>query len=166
VVTIRHPRLNGVARREALFLVEELLVRRFERGDILKAVRQRFGDHLSDNAIDMYIDTVTKAWKAESERMRPHRQERQRRSLARLSRAAEKDRDWPSVMAAERLLAKIDGTEQPLRVVSAVAGEGGVSPFEGRSIEDLNFAAEHGYFPEEAPELNVAKRSKTNGHSE
>lgn len=159
--------LRGPEREQAMALVETLLVRRYDRTDISKALRNRYGQQLPDAMIQRLLREVAARWQRESEDDREARVEAQRRALLRLYRQAESDKEWRVCVEIEKLLSKMDGTAAPQKV--SVASPTEWAELEGRSQAELLFFAEHGYWPERAPdELSNGARSKkagTNGHA-
>lgn len=147
-------------RLEALALTESLIIRRFDRRDIHQALRAKYGAAASEVRVDDLVESVHRRWRQESEKDAPARADAQRRALMRLYRSAEQDKDWRVCVEIEKLLSKLDGTAAPTKV--SVASPEQWAEFEGRSHADLTFYAEHGYWPEDAPQR---KANGANGHS-
>lgn len=154
--------LKRADRMQAMALVENLLIRRFDRREVFVAVRAKFGAGLTDSNIDKLLKDVGTRWVQESAEDRPVRVESQRRALQRLYRQAESDKDWRVCIEVEKLMAKVDGTTAPVKVAVGTASEW--AEMDGRSTDDLNYFAQHGYWPEQAPQAaSQSVPAKANG---
>ena len=144
----KHARLTRDDRFMAMALIEQMLIRRFDRPDIKKAIDLKFGP-ITQHAFDEMVSDIYAKWRRHSEQDAPYYRESQRRSLLRLYREAEKNGDLRTCLDVERLLARLDGTLQPQKI--AVATPQQWQEFDGRTPDELDFFAKHGCFPEEAP---------------
>ena len=151
-------RLDSAERIEAVLLAEEMVMKRCSDRAIVSALREHYliaaqtARKILRDAVSGIQDQVAKS--------RPHRRAQQIASLDRLYERCLDQGKLSTAVRVQALLAKIEGTEKPTKHVhtgipaaaSAVVGE-----FADRSVEDLDYYAGHGHWPEEAVDQEVVQ---------
>ena len=102
-------RAKGVVLDERLDFVEELLVRACSSKEIRQACAQKW--RISPRQADEYSAKVKARWAVERAEDRPAKRACQVRRILRTIRRADEVREFRAMIAAEALLAKIEGTE-------------------------------------------------------
>ena len=94
-------------RRDRLAFVEHLLVNDVGHQDCLRLCRDRFG--MGESAVERTKRRVLDEWARANATRRDFRRDQQRRRLMNVILRATETRQWRSAVAAEALLARIDG---------------------------------------------------------
>lgn len=165
----KKPKLRGPERMRAMAFIENLLVRRYRRAEIAKALRHEFGP-LDDGQINMLFHAVDTRWDQEHREQREHRARQQREVVMNISKGAINEKDWRAAIEAEKLLARIDGTEAPKRILAAthvsIAAPDQeelmrfLADAEARPKADQDYYLAHGHWPEEAPKSRALVRAE------
>ncbi len=147
-------RLDKVERMEAELLADEMLCQRVTERSIVAALREEYAG-ISAGVARGILKRAIKVMQAQVEKQRPHRRAQQIASLDRLYERAVTGKKYAAALGVQKLLAKIEGTEKPQKhhhtgiAVPVVATD---AEFDDRSIEELDFYAEHGHWPDEGAE--------------
>ncbi len=150
--------MTALERAEAKLLVDEMLCKRVTERTIVTALVEEYS--IGEPAARKLLRDATKEMQAAVAEAMPHRRAQQIASLDRLYERALDKGKLGTAVAVQRLLAKIEGTEKPTKhqhtgipAPAAAAGAAAGDPeFEGRSVEELDYYAEHGYWADEAPD--------------
>jgi hypothetical protein len=150
-------RLTALERAEAKLVVEAMLCKRVDTRTIETALQEQYA--MSVPSARHLVKVAIAEMQAAVAAAAPHRRAQQIASLDRLYERALDAGKFMSALGVQRLLAKIEGTEKPRKhqhsgipapVVAAVSA---VDPeFEGKSEDELNYYAEHGWWPGEGPD--------------
>ena len=152
-------RLVGLERTEAKLVCEEMLCKRVTTRTIVEALVVQYA--VSPQSAGKVLAEATAEMQAAVKAAQPHRREQQIASLDRLYERALDMGKLTAALGVQRLLAKIEGTEKPTKhqhtgipaPVAAAAGAATGDPeFEGKTLEELEYYADKGYWPDEGPE--------------
>jgi hypothetical protein len=94
--------------------VEKLLMDDTPNDLIIAAAEQQFG--IGMRATQYLIQTVKKRWEQETADRRQYWKDMAIRRLMHTIKGAREDRKWGDVVAAERLLSQIQGTQAPVEI--------------------------------------------------
>jgi len=131
-------------------VAEELLLKRTTEPTIRRTLQLQFG--ITEHQAGLLLRRAIKRMQDAVEKQRPHRRAQQIASLDRLYEQAVSTGRLSAAVQVQRLLAKIEGTEKPVQVHhTGIPVTGAVDEMDGRDTEELEFFADHGYWPEEAP---------------
>lgn len=149
----RKARLSKSERLEAMLAAEKMLAERFHDDQVVRALQGRY--ECSVHQARGVLRSVYDRWEQESAERRSWRREQQIRSLEDLYREARKAKKFHVCVRIETLLARIEGTLEPDRML--VMG-GRDDDFETRTEAELDHYIAHGCWPEESP-----RTAKANG---
>jgi hypothetical protein len=108
---------DSITRREAaerrVFLAR-LLMGQYQSDEIYAAMAKQFG--MDTTAVDRLELEVYRLWETEDTKRSTYWKHAARRRILDHIRAAGKAGNWPSVMAGEKILAGIEGTNAPIEI--------------------------------------------------
>lgn len=147
-------RMTPAERIEAQLLAEEMLCRRTQQPVIVAALVAEFAG-ISEAVAKRIAVQALKDMVANVKANAPHRREQQLASLDRLYERALEAGKYGAAVSAQRLIATLEGNAKPKPKPWDRKPEAAAAPeadeFEGRSEDECDYYAEHGYFPDEAP---------------
>lgn len=127
--------------REQLEFVAALDAKYATQKQIQDLWQQEKGTPLARARVMWLVARVRESWKEEDERARPFWKARQIRALEDDIRAARAKKDYTAVARFQQLLAKIMGTEEPVRVeVDVVVTQAIMQVIGGMTIDQLTEA--------------------------
>jgi len=141
--------LQGQLRLEARYLAEDLLAELKPEREIVKAIAARFGCR-EQAARRLYNEAWRGLALAEAEG-RAERRGRMERTLELLFQKAFTARQWAVCERIAKGLRALGGLDAPIKVEGLVPGARSGGAEEERTDAELDYYAEHGHWPEEAP---------------
>ena len=134
--------LTDGEKMEAEVLAEEMFLRRVAEVVIGKALQKQYaiGSDASQRILKKVIANIQEC----VQRQAPHRRAQAIASLDRLYERCLDAGRFGTALGVQKVLAKIEGHEKPIRVVHTEAASTGDEEFEGKTFEELEYYAAHG----------------------
>lgn len=151
------PKLSAALRLEAHALAFELLAQCQTDRTIKEALKMQF--HITQSVATSILRGAEKAMKAPIDSTAPAKRAQMKRRLEALYRSAHAQKKLTVCATVLRQLTDLEGLNEPIKVDVHDSREFGA----GRSVEDLNFYAEHGAWPEEMPDAKPIETITTTG---
>ncbi len=160
------PRLVGAARDRVLDIAEGHMVALLAPSQVAERLKEDEG--LTAPQARKVMLAVRKRWvheDANPQARKDYKAEQVRRIMS-LYREAKGAGQYSVCAKLESLLAKMHGTLEPKKhdhrgIPAPVVAAGKMDEFDGRSVEDLEYYTEHGYFPEDGAQELVAEAAAT-----
>ena len=146
---VRGKKRGTLERMEAELFVEGLVLSRTTEPEIAKKVQKKCA--IGYDGARKLILKVLKNIQETIARHAPYRRAQAIAGLDRLYERACASGQLNIALGVQKLLAKIEGHEKPQRVIVSAPVETEDEEFEGRTIEDLDYYAQHAHWPEDAP---------------
>lgn len=152
------PDLSALEREHALALAEQLYCNRMSRCRVIRTIANRYSISEKQAAViasdseDRLIATIREN--------APKRREHLLASIDQLYWDCVKDKRYGTAVSAARLIAQVEGYLKPMLVMPVGKPD---DTFAGRTHEECHYFAQHGHFPDEAPEKAPATVEKNEG---
>lgn len=151
------PALTSSQRLEAHALALELLVQCQTDYTIKAALRKKWSASITYPVASTILRKAKEALQAEVDKSTPQRRAVMRKRLEGLYRKAMGENKLNVCQQVLKQLCELDSLNEPMKVNVSHTVEFGA----GRSVEDLNFYADNGAWPEEMPGAQVVETTGT-----
>lgn len=152
------PKLSKSLKLEAHALALELMCQMNTDRTIVEALKRQY--RVSHSTARGLLNSAARAMKANVDETTVQKRAVMRRRLEALYRRAFQANKLTVCAQVLRQLTQLEGLDEPIKVDIHDRREFG----EGRSVEELNFYADHGCWPEEMPGAQVSPSQHSTSH--